>query len=100
MKKTKTKKDGAIKGSRRNGVAQQVRPEQPEPNSGHSRSYKESKCGLIQRPEEKRYVNAKILETGVVPQINRTKKRRKKTMRSRLNEWISGMVIEERQAAS
>ncbi|VDM44108.1 unnamed protein product [Toxocara canis] len=52
MKKTKTKKDGAIKGSRRNGVAQQVRPEQPEPNSGHSRSYKESKCGLIQRPEE------------------------------------------------
>ncbi|VDM28805.1 unnamed protein product [Toxocara canis] len=52
MKKTKTKKDGAIKGSGRSGPAKQVQPEQPEPNSGHSRSYKGTKCGLVQRPEE------------------------------------------------
>ncbi|KHN78360.1 hypothetical protein Tcan_04725 [Toxocara canis] len=52
MKKTKTKKDRAMKGSRRSEGAQQVQPEQPEPSSGNSRSYEGTKCGLVQRPEE------------------------------------------------
>ncbi|KHN88103.1 hypothetical protein Tcan_08638 [Toxocara canis] len=63
MKKTETKKDGAIKGPRRSGADPHVQPQQPEPNSDHSRSYKGTKCGLVQRPEEVALQRPWVLET-------------------------------------
>ncbi|KHN81500.1 hypothetical protein Tcan_18043 [Toxocara canis] len=64
MKKTRTKKDGAIKGSRWSGAAQQVQPEQSEPNSDHSRPYKGTKCGLVQHLKRSRF-NAKCIRLSL-----------------------------------
>uniref|UniRef100_A0A915B4Y7 Anoctamin n=2 Tax=Parascaris univalens TaxID=6257 RepID=A0A915B4Y7_PARUN len=44
--------------------------------------------GIRLAQRRKRYVNSKIMETGIVPQINRKKKRENKTMRTKFRDWV------------